>query len=67
MREVAPPDATVAVISKGDGDLLQLDGRRARGTSRRALMGNTPATHPADSDACIAELERIRAIGAEYS
>jgi GT2 family glycosyltransferase len=65
VRDVAPPDATVAVISKGDGDLLQLDGRRAWHFPQGA-DGQYAGHHPADSDACIAELERVRAMGAEY-
>jgi GT2 family glycosyltransferase len=65
VRDVAPPGATVAVISKGDSDLLQLDDRRAWHFPQ-TTDGHYAGHNPADSDACIAELERIRAKGAEY-
>src|SRR5262249_33816882 len=65
VRDVAPPGATVAVISKGDGELLRLDGRRAWHFPQGA-DGQYAGHYPADSDACIAELERARANGAEF-
>ena len=63
--EVAPPGATVAVISKGDCDLLRLDDRRAWHFPQ-GEGGEYAGHYPADSDACIAALERIRSKGAEY-
>lgn len=65
VRDVAPPGATVAVITKGDSELLQLGGRRAWHFPQNA-DGEYAGHHPATSDACIAELERVRARGAEY-
>src|SRR5262249_21969327 len=63
--DVAPPGATVAVISKGDGELLQLENRRAWHFPQGS-NGEYAGHYPPDSDACIAELERLRAKGAEY-
>ena len=63
--DVAPPGATVAVISKGDSDLLRLEHRRAWHFPEGS-NGEYAGHYPADSDACIAELERLRAKGAEY-
>ena len=65
VRDAAPPGATVAVISKGDSDLVQLDGRRAWHFPQ-STNGQYAGHYPADSEACIAELERVRAMGAEY-
>ena len=63
--DLVPPAATVAVISKGDADLLKLEGRRAwhfpQGTA-----GAYAGHYPADSGACVAELERMRGEGAGY-
>jgi GT2 family glycosyltransferase len=63
--EVVPPGATVAVISKGDSELLKFEGRRAWHFPQ-AGDGTYAGHYPANSDACIAELERLRSRGAEY-
>ena len=61
--EAVPPQTTLAVISKGDADLVRFEGRRAWHFPQGA--DETYAGHyPADSAACIAELERQRAQGA---
>ena len=60
-----PPHATVMVISKGDAELLKLDGRRAWHFPQDA-DGAYAGHHPADDDECLAELERSRAKGANY-
>lgn len=61
--ETVPPQTTLAVISKGDVDLVRFEGRRAWHFPQGA--DETYAGHyPADSAACIAELERQRAQGA---
>ncbi len=65
VRDVVPPAATVAVISKGDDELLVLDGRRAWHFPQ-GPGGMYAGHYPADSDACIAELERMRSDGADY-
>ena len=60
-----PSGSTVAVVSRGDEDLLQLNGRRAWHFPQ-AEDGSFAGYYPADSGACIAELERVRARGAQY-
>jgi GT2 family glycosyltransferase len=63
--DLVPPAATVAVISKGDDDLLKLDGRRAWHFPQGAA-GTYAGHYPADSRACVAALERMRGDGVEY-
>lgn len=63
--EIVPPGATVAVVSKGDGELLKLEGRRAWHFPQ-GEDGTYAGHYPANSDACIAELERLRSGGAEF-
>jgi GT2 family glycosyltransferase len=63
--EVVPPGATVAVISKGDGELLKFEGRRAWHFPQ-GDDGTYAGHYPASSEACIAELERLRYRGAEF-
>ena len=60
-----PVDATVLVISKGDDDLLKLDGRTAWHFPR-AETGAYAGYYPADSAAAIEHLERLRAQGASH-
>lgn len=60
-----PPGGTVAVASRGDDDLIELDGRRAWHFPRDE-RGEYAGHHPADSTAAIAELERLRLEGADY-
>jgi GT2 family glycosyltransferase len=60
-----PPGATLLVVSKGDGFLLDLPGRRGwhfPQTERGAYAGH----HPASSSEAIAHLEALRARGADY-
>jgi glycosyltransferase involved in cell wall biosynthesis len=62
---VIPPGASVAVVSKGDENLLALDGLCASHfpqTHRGLYAGR----HPADSDEAIASLKDVRSRGAEY-
>jgi hypothetical protein len=65
VRAAIPPSATVLVVSKGDEDLLQLDGRPAwhfpRGES-----GRYAGHHPASSEEAIQHLESLREEGANY-
>jgi GT2 family glycosyltransferase len=63
--EAVPPAATVAVISKGDVELLKLEGRRAWHFPQ-CEDGTYAGHYPANSDTCIAELERMRSKGAEF-
>jgi GT2 family glycosyltransferase len=69
IREAAvaslPADATVVVISKGDDELLEMDGRRAWHFPRDEA-GRYANVYPADSAAAIAHLETLRAAGATH-
>ena len=65
VRQAVPVGAVVAVVSKGDPELLQLDGRRGWHFPQDA-KGQYAGFHPADSAAAIAHLEEVRALGAEY-
>ncbi len=60
-----PPNATIAVISKGDVELLKLGNRRAWHFPQDE-EGTYAGFYPRDSDACIAELERLRSRGAQF-
>lgn len=62
---LVPRGATVLVISKGDGSLLDFPGRQGwhfPQTERGAYAGH----HPASSEDAIAHLETLRAKGADY-
>jgi GT2 family glycosyltransferase len=65
VRESVPAGARIAVISKGDSELLRIEGRQASHFPQDE-DGAYAGHNPANSDACIAELERLRANGAEY-
>lgn len=60
-----PLDATVAVINKGDPELLKLDGRRAWHFPR-ANDGSYAGHHPPTSADAIEHLEVLRAEGATH-
>jgi len=60
-----PAEATVLVVSKGDVELLQLDGRRTRHFPE-AADGTWAGHHPADSTEAVATLEAMRADGGEF-
>lgn len=60
-----PSGATVLVVSKGDGALVELEGRHGwhfPQTARGIYAGH----HPADSFTAIAHLEALRTKGAQY-
>jgi len=63
--EVVPRGATVAVISKGDVELLKLEGREAWHFPQ-GEDGVYAGHYPANSHVCIAELERLRSKGAQF-
>jgi GT2 family glycosyltransferase len=63
--DVVPADATVLVVSRGDDELLRVDGRRAWHFPR-GDDGAYAGHHPADSREAIARLEAQRAAGAEH-
>jgi glycosyltransferase involved in cell wall biosynthesis len=62
---VVPPHAVVAVVSRGDEALLDLNGRPAWHFPE-ARPGVYAGYHPADSHAAIAALEAARRRGAEF-
>jgi hypothetical protein len=55
---VVPRDATVLVISKGDGALLELGGRDAKHFPQSAT-GGYAGFHPLNGRAAVAELKRL--------
>jgi hypothetical protein len=69
VREIAqgslPSGATVAVISRGDEELLKLPGRRGWHFPQER-DGSYTGYHPSDSTTAIAQLEELRQRGAEY-
>ena len=65
VRNTVPPGATVLLVSRGDDELLQLDGRRAWHFPRTD-DGVYAGFHPADSRAAITGLEVLRRAGAEF-
>jgi hypothetical protein len=65
LRDRVPRGAIVAVVSRGDEQLVTLPGRRGWHFPQ-AESGVYAGHHPADSDAAIAHLERLRARGARY-
>jgi GT2 family glycosyltransferase len=60
-----PTGATVAVISKGDDELLRLNGHRAWHFPQ-AADGAYANSYPADGAEAVAQLEAIRAKGARF-
>jgi GT2 family glycosyltransferase len=65
VARATPAGATVAVVSRGDDELVELDGRRGWHFPQNA-DGVYAGHHPADSAAAIASLEALRARGADY-
>jgi hypothetical protein len=63
--DAVPANATVLIVSRGDEELLRVDGRRAWHFPR-GDDGAYAGHHPADSREAIAWLETQRAAGAEY-
>jgi GT2 family glycosyltransferase len=60
-----PAGATVAVISKGDPELLRLEGRRGWHFPQD-VDGQCAFVYPSDSVSAIAQLEALRAKGANF-
>lgn len=65
IEATVPVDAAVAVISKGDGQLVELPGRRGEHFPRLE-DGRYAGAHPADGPAAVRELERVRGRGTEF-
>jgi ATP-binding cassette subfamily B protein len=63
--QVAPPDATVMVASKGDSVLLDLGGRRAWHFPH-GMGGGYAGHYPADSGEAIRQVEHLRDRGADF-
>jgi hypothetical protein len=65
VADAVPAGATVLIISRGDEQLLGVEGRRAWHFPRDD-DGAYAGHHPADSHEAVARLEAQRAAGAEY-
>jgi glycosyltransferase involved in cell wall biosynthesis len=65
VRATVPDESTVLVVSKGDGELLDLGGCVARHFPQRA-DGQYAGYYPADSAAAVEHLEHLRQSGAGY-
>jgi hypothetical protein len=63
--KVVPPGQAVAVVSRGDSDLLHLEKRRASHFPQTD-SGTYAGHHPADGVAAIRELERVIRKGVQY-
>jgi GT2 family glycosyltransferase len=65
VSESVPAGASVLVISRGDRDLVDLEGREGRHFPQDATGGYL-GHHPRDSADAVSRLEALRAGGAEY-
>jgi glycosyltransferase involved in cell wall biosynthesis len=65
VHTVVPPSATLVVVSKGDGDLLKLNGNRSMHFPAGA-DGQYAGFHPKDSAEAIELLESARARGGDF-
>jgi GT2 family glycosyltransferase len=65
VEQTVPPGATVLVVSKGDDELVRLEGRRGWHFPRTA-DGTYAGYYPPDSATAIAGLEESRANGADF-
>jgi hypothetical protein len=65
VSQALPLSAIIAVISKGDEDLVDLGGRKAWHFPRGA-DGQYAGHYPSDSEEAIAHLEELRAHGADF-
>src|SRR3712207_3563099 len=65
IHRTVPPGATVAVVSKGDPDLVTLEGRQGWHLPQDD-RGGYAGYHPRDSAAAIEALEALRTRGADF-
>jgi len=65
IESCVPEGSTVAVVSRGDGDLLRIVGRTGWHFPRTET-GSYAGHHPADDGDAIARLETTRSDGAQY-
>jgi hypothetical protein len=65
VRDATPPDAVVAVVSKGDPHLIEIEGRAGLhfpGDADGAYAGY----HPKTSEDAVAQVESLRGAGAQF-
>ena len=65
IRHLTPTDATIAVISRGDDALLELDGRLGSHFPR-GDDGGYAGYHPATGAEAVCHLEQLRETGVDY-
>jgi hypothetical protein len=65
VKAMLPSAATVLIVSKGDEELLQLEGRRGLHFPQ-AENGGYAGHNPGSSEEAVAQLEALREGGAEY-
>jgi hypothetical protein len=65
VRRSVPAGASILVISRGDNELLRIDGRRASHFPQ-ACNGSYAGHHPADGAEAIAHLDALHRRGAEF-
>jgi GT2 family glycosyltransferase len=65
VAETVPPSATVIVVSRGDDELLQLDGCRGWHFPQTE-SGAWAGYHPSDSAEAVAQLEALRERGGQF-
>ena len=66
VEERTPPDAVVAVISRGDDELVTFGGRRQGWHFPRSLDGRYAGHYPADDAAATRHLEKLARHGAQF-
>jgi hypothetical protein len=65
VADTLPAGATVLIVSKGDEELLRIEGHSARHFPA-ADDGSWAGHHPSDSEEAVAALEAMRAAGGEF-
>jgi hypothetical protein len=65
VRGSLPPGSTIAVVSRGDEELLRLDGMNAWHFPQ-VEDGTYAGYYPANGDEAVLQLERLRAKGADF-
>jgi hypothetical protein len=66
VQAVVPEGGVVLIVSKGDAELLRLDGRQGWHFPQAGDPGTYAGAHPRDSIEATERLEEMRARGAEY-
>jgi hypothetical protein len=65
VRDATPPHAVVAVVSKGDPHLIEIEGRTGLHFPRDA-EGGYAGYHPKTSEDAVAQVESLRGAGAQF-